>query len=295
METHQPVMLGPVLGFLEPVFDRVVVDCTLGLAGHSKEIAARLRPQGRLIALDRDEESLERARENLAGSPGRIDLVHARFSSLRSVLDRLGIDRIGGLVIDAGVSRYQLTSPDRGFSFESAHSADMRMSRSEDGPTAADIVNFSSEEEIAHILWELGEERRARRVARAIVRARPVRSTQSLADIIESVVPRTGRVRASTRSLQALRMYVNSELDEIAALLESMPALLEPGARAVFITFHSLEDRPVKRAIQAWRQQGLAETLTKHVVTPDDDELRRNPASRSAKLRALEWRSSLKH
>lgn len=289
MEWHDPVLLEQVLHWLAPGPDSVVAEGTVGLGGHSRRIAAALTGSGRLIGLDRDEQSLAKARENLADLAGRITLVHAKFSTLRAVLDGLQIAAVNGLLIDCGVSRYQLTAPDRGFSFDSAASLDMRMNQSEDCPTAADIVNFGSEQEIARILYELGEERRGRTVARAIVRARPIRSTQSLAEVIESVVARAGRVRGSTRSLQALRIYVNQELEEIEALVGQLDRVLAPGARAVFITFHSLEDRIVKRGFQAWHKQGRARVLTKHVVVPGPEEMRRNPASRSSKLRALEW------
>ncbi|MBL8292723.1 MAG: 16S rRNA (cytosine(1402)-N(4))-methyltransferase RsmH [Bryobacterales bacterium] len=289
MDWHEPVLLEEVLHWLALGPDSVVAEGTVGLGGHSRPIAEALTGSGRLIGLDRDAQSLAKARENLADLAGRITFVHARFSTLRSVLDELRIAAVNGLLIDCGVSRYQLTSPDRGFSFDSAASLDMRMNQSEDCPTAADIVNFGSEKEIARILYELGEERRGRTVARAIVRARPIRSTQSLAEVIESVVARAGRVRGSTRSLQALRIYVNSELEEVEALVGQLEKILAPGARAVFITFHSLEDRIVKRGYQAWHKAGRARVLTKHVVTPGPEEMRRNPASRSAKLRALEW------
>ena len=291
MEWHEPVLVEEVVSFLAPQPNWIMVDGTTGLGGHSRRIAELLTAGGRLISLDRDAQSLEIAKTNLADvAAGRIEFVHSRFSRLRQVLDSLGVEAVNGLLVDCGVSRYQLTSRERGFSFESDAVADMRMDQSEDTETASDIVNFGSEEEIARILFELGEERRARRVARAIVRARPIRSVHSLADVIESVVARAGRVRGSTKSLQALRIHVNSELEELDALLSSLDKILAPGARVVFITFHSLEDRPVKRWFQSWHKQGRAQVLTKHVVTPGEEEIRRNPAARSAKLRALEWR-----
>ncbi|MCC6585427.1 MAG: 16S rRNA (cytosine(1402)-N(4))-methyltransferase RsmH [Bryobacterales bacterium] len=290
MQWHEPVLVEEVLSYLAPQPHWTLVDGTAGLGGHSRRLAQLLTDGGRLISIDRDAQSLEIAKSNLADVAGRITFVHSRFSRLRQVLDSLGVEAVNGLLVDCGVSRYQLTSPGRGFSFDSDAVADMRMDQSENTETASDIVNFGSEEEIARILFELGEERRARRVARAIVRARPIRSVHSLADVIESVVARAGRVRGSTKSLQALRIYVNSELDELDALLSSLDKILAPGARVVFITFHSLEDRPVKRWFQSWHKQGRAQVLTKHVVTPGEEEIRRNPAARSAKLRALEWR-----
>jgi 16S rRNA (cytosine1402-N4)-methyltransferase len=289
MESHEPVLLEPVLEVLSPNWGGTLVDATTGLGGHSLAIAERLTGEGRLIAIDRDPESLAKSRERLSAFSSRVTFVNAKFSELRKVLDSLAIATIDGLLADFGVSRFQLTAAHRGFSFESSESLDMRMSQSEDTPTASELVNFGSEEEIARVLWELGEERRARRAARAIVRARPIRSTQRLADIIESAIPRTGRIRSSTRSLQALRMYVNSELEQIEELMRVIPACLASGARAAVIAFHSLEDRIVKRQFMQWRNDGRAQILTKHVVTPGEEEMWRNPASRSARLRALQW------
>jgi 16S rRNA (cytosine1402-N4)-methyltransferase len=291
MPWHDPVLLDEALTWLNVQPHSIICDATTGLGGHSLRIVPQLTGGGRLIALDRDAQSLAIARERLALWQDRITFVNARFSTLPSLLPSLGVAALDGLLVDCGVSRFQLTDPARGFSFDSDSSLDMRLNPAEGGPSAADIVNFASEHEIARILLELGEERRGRKVARAIVRARPVLSTKHLAEVIESVVPRMGRLRGSTRSLQALRIYVNAELDELQTLLQHLDRLLAPGARAVFISFHSLEDRLIKQSFQHWRQAGHAQVLTKHVVTPGKEELARNPASRSAKLRALEWRA----
>lgn len=291
MPDHVPVMLDEVESYLDVQPDSIVVDCTTGLAGHSAAIAARLTGGGRLIARDRDPESLEIARERLKEFGDRVILDPGRFSELRDALVRLGFPAADRVLVDCGLSMYQLKTPQRGFSILEEGPLDMRMSRSDEGPSAGDIVNFYSEQDIARIL-EAGEERRARRIARAIVRARPVRSTKELSGIIRQALPameRSGRIHPATLSFQALRMAVNAELEELDALLGALPEVLRrPGGRAVFITFHSLEDRPVKQAFQRLARSGDARLLTRHVVTPTEEEVRRNAAARSAKLRALE-------
>ncbi len=291
MTDHIPVMLDEVIEYLDLKPGSIVVDCTTGLGGHAAAIAARLTGGGRLIARDRDEESLEIARERLKDFGDRVTFDPGRFSGLRESLARLDIPVADRVLVDCGISMHQLKTPQRGFSFLEEGLLDMRMSRKEEGPSAGDIVNFFSEQDIAQILLA-GEERRARRIARAIVRARPVRSTKELSGIIRQALPsmeRGGRIHPATLCFQALRMAVNAELEELDALLGALPEVLRrPGGRAVFITFHSLEDRPVKRAFQGIARRGEAHLLTRHVVTPSEEEVRRNPAARSAKLRALE-------
>jgi len=190
-------------------------------------------------------------------------------------------------VADLGVSRYQLTDPGRGFSFQSEGPLDMRMDQSV-GTTAADLVNHSAEKAIADWIYQLGEERRARKIARAIVRARPVRSTLHLADVVERAVPRTGPLHPATRTFMALRMVVNREQEELDALLERAPRMVKPGGRIVMISFMSLEDRKVKESFRELARAGKAVLLTKKPVTPGEREVRENPPSRSAKLRAIE-------
>jgi 16S rRNA (cytosine1402-N4)-methyltransferase len=194
---------------------------------------------------------------------------------------------VDGLLADLGVSRYQLTDAERGFSLMHEGPLDMRMDRRQQ-TSAAEIVNFSAEKALADLIYQLGEERRARRIARAIVRSRPIRSTAHLAQVVETAVPRTGRLHPATLTFMALRLAVNEEQGELDALLEQTPRLLAGGGRAVVISFMSLEDRRVKQAMQAWRRDGIAKILTKHVITPTEREVEQNPASRSAKLRAAE-------
>jgi 16S rRNA (cytosine1402-N4)-methyltransferase len=194
---------------------------------------------------------------------------------------------VDGLLADLGVSRYQLTDSHRGFSLAADGPLDMRMDRSQD-LTADDIVNHTAEKALADLIYQLGEERRARRIARAIVRARPIRSTLHLARVVEQAAPRISRLHPATQTFMALRLAVNGELDELDRLLETAPDLVKPGGRMVVITFMSLEDRKVKQSFQGLARAGRCVLLNKHVVRPKDEEVRENPASRSAKLRAIE-------
>jgi 16S rRNA (cytosine1402-N4)-methyltransferase len=281
---HYPVMLAETLEYLAVRPDGTYVDATTGLGGHTGAIARRLTT-GHIIAADRDPESLELARQSTLDVADRIRFVHARFSQLREAVDC----QADGLVADLGVSRYQLTTAERGFSLMSEGPVDMRMDRSS-GTPAADLVNYASEQEIADLLFYLGEERRSRKISRAIVRARPIRDTLHLANVIERAVPRTGAIHPATKTFMALRLAVNEEQQELDTLLSAAPDLVKPGGRIVMLTFMSLEDRKVKQAFQSLARAGRAKILTKHVVTPGEEEIRSNPPSRSAKLRAVEMK-----
>jgi 16S rRNA (cytosine1402-N4)-methyltransferase len=283
---HYSVMLGESLEYLAIRTDGVYLDATAGLGGHTRAIAKRLTT-GYVIAADRDADSLERAKQNSADLADRIRFIHSPFSGLAVALASLGVDRVSGLLADLGVSRYQLTDPERGFSLMQEGPLDMRMDRSQE-TSAADIVNFTAEKALADLIYQLGEERRARRIARAIVRSRPIRSTAHLAQVIEAAVPRTGRLHPATLTFMALRLAVNDEQGELDALLDTAPRMVASGGRIVTISFMSLEDRKVKQAMQAWRRDGIAQILTKHVVAPSEQEVAENPPSRSAKLRAAE-------
>ncbi len=285
---HVPVMPEEVLDYLAIQPGSTVVDATAGLGGHTGRIAARLST-GRIFSCDRDGESIELARANTTAWSDRITFVRTKFSSLRSALAELGVGKINGLIADLGVSRYQLTDPERGFSLSAEGPPDMRMDRTQE-LTAADFLNFHSEKDLADLIYQYGEERRARQIARAVVRARPIRSSRHLAQVVESVVRRTGRIHPATQTFQALRMAVNSEPSELDALLESGPELLDHGGRFVVLTFMSLDDRKVKTSFRELARQNRATLLTRHVVTPSDTEVMANPASRSAKLRALEMK-----
>ena len=285
MPTHFPVMLAESLEYLAIKPDGRYLDCTAGLGGHTAAIAAELTQGGKLIANDRDPQSLEMARQNAAKFADRIEFRQGSFSELAS--SQLAGSDLDGLLADLGVSRYQLTDPERGFSFQAEGPLDMRMDQSR-GMTAAELLNHSAEKAIADWLYQLGEERRARKIAGAIVRARPIRSTLHLAGVVERAAPRTGPLHPATRTFMALRMVVNREQEELDALLKAAPGMMKPGGRIVIISFMSLEDRKVKESFRKLKQQGRAVILTKKPVTPGEQEIRENPPSRSAKLRAAE-------
>ena len=288
---HVPVLLDEVMEYLNVRPGGVVADATLGLAGHSSEIARRLGPKGTLIAFDRDPEAMKLAKarlDELAAELGSemptVKLVPKAFSEAANEIDPGSLD---GLLADIGVSSLQLDEAHRGFSFRSDGPLDMRMD-TRTGETAEQVVNQEDENELADLIYEFGEERRSRRIARAIVRARPITTTAELARVVSAVAPsmKGDKIHPATRTFQALRIRVNNELGEIKTLLESAPSLLKPGGRLVVISFHSLEDRIVKDAFRDAGRNKIFEVLTKKPVIAGEEEERRNPRSRSAKLRA---------
>jgi 16S rRNA (cytosine1402-N4)-methyltransferase len=286
---HFSVLLAESLEYLAIQPNGVYVDMTAGLGGHTRAIAERLT-SGRVIACDRDAESLEMARRNTAPFAERIRYFHGRFSQLPEALAEDGgpaAASVDGVLADLGVSRYQLASGERGFSLMQDGPLDMRMNR-QDELTAANYVNELSEKDLADLIYQYGEERRSRRISRAIVRARPILTTCRLAQVIEEAVPRTGRIHPATQTFMALRLKVNGEFEELDELLRIVPGVLKPGGRFVVLTFMSTEDRKVKHAFQGEAKAGRGVILTKHVVKPSAQEVFENPASRSSKLRALQ-------
>jgi 16S rRNA (cytosine1402-N4)-methyltransferase len=283
---HYPVLLQESLEYLAVKPDGIYVDVTAGLGGHTGAIAQRLT-NGLVIACDRDGESLEIARRNTAEWAERIRYFQGAFSRLPQALASFGVLKVDGVLADLGVSRHQLSEGERGFSIMQDGPLDMRMDRSQ-GVSAAEFVNELPEKALADLIYEFGEERRSRRISRAIVRARPIYTTGRLAQVVEQAVPRTGRIHPATQTFMALRLKVNEEFDELEALLRSAPERLNAGGRFVVLTFMSTEDRKVKRAFQALAAAGRARILTKHVIRPSEEELSENAASRSAKLRAIE-------
>jgi 16S rRNA (cytosine1402-N4)-methyltransferase len=279
-------MPAEVLEYLAIRPDGVYLDATAGMGGHTALIAEKLTT-GVVIANDRDPDSLEMARRNTAAFADRIRFHHGRFRSLAEAIEEAGFERVDGLVADLGVSRYQLLEPQRGFSFLMEGPLDMRLDQTT-GMTAADLVNHTAEKALADLIYQLGEERRARKVARAIVRARPIRSTLHLADVVQRAVPRTGKLHPATKTFMALRMAVNEEPTELDALLRTGPGLVARGGRMVVISFMSIDDRKVKERFRELGREGRARILTKHPLPPSEEEVARNPASRSAKFRALE-------
>jgi 16S rRNA (cytosine1402-N4)-methyltransferase len=285
---HVPVLLRETLEYLAVKPEGVYLDASAGPGGHTAAIAARLTT-GWVIANDQDAETLELARGNTAQWAGRIRFHQGRFSELKSALRAHGVGRVDGLLADLGASRFQLLDAERGFSLSVDGPLDARMDRSR-GMTAGDLINTRSEREIGDLLFRLAEERRARRIARAIVRARPISSTLDLARVVEAVAPRTRRLHPATLTFLALRRAVNREAEELEALLELAPELVASGGRVVVISFMSLEDRRVKECFRDLARQGRAALLTRKVVRPSEEEVRSNAASRSAKLRALEMK-----
>jgi 16S rRNA (cytosine1402-N4)-methyltransferase len=283
---HYPVMLKESLEYLAIRPDGIYVDVTAGLGGHTSAIAERLE-SGVVIACDRDAESLDIARARTASRAERIRFFCGPFSKLSESLEENGVELVDGVLADLGASRYQLSSAERGFSLMEDGPLDMRMDRSQ-GVTAADLVNELPEKALADLIYQLGEERRSRRISRAIVRARPILTTGRLVGVIEEAVPRTGRIHPATQTFMALRLKVNEELEELEKLLRTAPERIRPGGRFVVLTFMSTEDRKVKQAFQSLARAGRATILTKHVVRPSEEEIAENAASRSAKLRAVE-------
>jgi 16S rRNA (cytosine1402-N4)-methyltransferase len=290
---HVPVLLEEVLEYLNVRPGGMICDATLGLAGHSSEIAKRLGGKGKLIGFDRDPEAMELARAKLeevkaelGDAMPEVVFEPRAFSEASSVIAPRSLD---GLFADFGVSSLQLDEAHRGFSFRSDGPLDMRQD-TRSGETAEQVVNQEDENELADLIYEFGEERRSRRIARAIVRARPIRSTAELAQIISAAAPsmKGDKIHPATRTFQALRIRVNNELGEIQSLLNSAGSLLKPGGRLVLISFHSLEDRRVKDAFREASRTKEFEVLTKKPVVASEQEQMRNPRSRSAKMRAAE-------
>ena len=294
---HVSVLLKEAIDFLAIRRGGTYIDATLGLGGHSLEIAKRLGPQGHLIGFDKDTNALELARQRLSGIGGdnrpegypKITLLHSSYAEVSQHVPPASAD---GLLADLGVSSLQFGNAARGFSFQADGPLDMRMDPQGER-TADQVVNRMREEDLANVIYEFGEERRSRRIARAIVRARPIRSTAHLAQVISAALRsmNTGahqRIHPATLSFQAIRIFVNHELDDLKALLEAAPKVLKPGGRLVVISFHSLEDRIAKDALRDGAKAGIYEVLTKKPLTATEEEIDRNPRSRSAKMRAAE-------
>ena len=264
------------------------LDATLGLGGHALEIVRRLTT-GRLVGMDRDAQALEIARERLKDYQEKVTLVHANFSKVDEVVRELGLPLLDGVLADLGVSSMQLDTAERGFSFRFAGPLDMRMDLDE-ATAAVDIVNETAEKELADLLYQLGEERDSRRIARVIVRARPIRDTQHLATIVAGARTSRGRqkLHPATKTFLALRIAVNRELEALGQFLDRVPATLSPNGRWVVLSYHSLEDRLVKQQFQRLSREGVLRVLTRHVERPSDAEVAANPRARSAKLRAAE-------
>jgi 16S rRNA (cytosine1402-N4)-methyltransferase len=282
---HVPVMPAEVLAYLSPRPGQIIMDATAGGGGHARLIAEQLGPNGRLIGLDQDPAMLDLARPRVADYP--VTLVHSNFDQLRNVLNQQEISAVDGVLADLGVCSDQLDDAERGLSFQQAGPLDMRLNPAE-GEPASSFVNRMNERDLADLFWKYGEERFSRRISKKIVEVRrrtPIETTEQLAELIRRCVPRPrGRqIDPATRVFQALRIAVNDELGALDRFLAALPSCLKSGGRAVIISFHSLEDRRVK---QAFRDRNRWQVLTKKPIQASEDELRRNPRARSAKLRA---------
>lgn len=293
---HEPVLLSEVLELLAPAGGQTIIDCTVGRAGHASAIAERLGPEGLLIGLDVDPRNLDYAKERLSAGPCPVRLFHANFAELPDVLAQAGIAQVDGILTDLGVSTNQLFESPYGLSFAQSMPLDMRLD-SRLSRSAADYVNTMREDDLANVLYNLAQERYSRRIARKIGEARrlsPIRTTEQLADAVRSAVPPRyvagEKIDPATRTFLALRMLVNREMENLAALLETGPKALRPGRRMAVISFHSMEDRLVKQAFRSAEQAGLVAILTKKPISVSDEEAGRNPRSRSSKLRVAQKR-----
>ncbi len=290
MIEHIPVLLNDVTEYLNCIRDKVIVDCTIGEGGHAAKILGNLGPSGILLGIDEDQDALVAARGRLATFGERVILVWDNFLHLEEILREKGIEKVDGILFDLGVSSLQLNRRERGFSFLREGSLDMRMDQTQK-IDASHIVNNLAYKELANIIYELGEKRWAKRIARAIVRKRekgPVTTTTQLARIIERAVPYRGRIHPATRTFLALRIKVNRELENLREALPQAVDSLKKKGRISIISYHSLEDRIAKNSFKEFARQGRLKILTKKPITPKEEEVRINPRSRSAKLRVGE-------
>jgi 16S rRNA (cytosine1402-N4)-methyltransferase len=289
MTIHVPVMLHEVMELLQLRPDGTYIDATLGTGGHAEAVLHKLKG-GKMLGIDRDPQMLERARERLAEFGDRLVVLEGNFADIDRLHAVSGLPLADGMVADLGISSIQLEDASRGFSFDRPGPLDMRMDV-RGSLTAAELVNRSRERDLADVIFRLGEERHSRRIARAITEARPIQTTTSLAQVVMRAIPfRAGRhhQHPATRTFLALRLAVNQELDNLGRFLAKALSVLSPQGRIVILSFHSLEDRLAKQAFQEWRSKGLVRILTRKPLRPTEEEVRANPRSRSAKLRAAE-------
>ncbi len=292
---HIPVMLAEVIEYLKLAPGQTIVDATMGTGGHSLEILKRITPGGRLIGIDRDEDSLEICRQRLSEFKDSCEFAHANFSDLDQVLAGLGIDSIDGIVFDLGISTYQLKDAQRGFSFQDEGPLDMRLDKSS-YISAYDLVNNLNENEISHMLWSFGQERWHNRIAHLLVEERkvtPIATTRQLADLVARAIPHRYRrsyyrIHPATRTFQAVRIAVNRELEILESAIKKAVAILKKQARICVISFHSLEDRVIKHTFRALKADGIIDIITAKPLTPTASEIEKNPSSRSSKFRAAQ-------
>lgn len=295
VDFHVPVMLHEVIDYLKLAPGQVIVDATMGTGGHSLEILKKITPGGRLIGIDRDEDSLAICRQRLSEFEGSCVFVHANFSDLDQVLEKLGIKNIDGIVFDLGISTYQLKDAQRGFSFQEEGPLDMRLDKAS-YISAYDLVNNLNEDELSNMLWNFGQERWHNRIARLLIEERslrPIATTKQLATLVMRAIPHRYRrsyyrIHPATRTFQAVRIAVNRELEILESAVKKAVAILNKQARICVISFHSLEDRVVKHTFRALDTDGVIDIITAKPLTPTLGEIDRNPSSRSSKLRVAQ-------
>jgi 16S rRNA (cytosine1402-N4)-methyltransferase len=290
---HNPVMLKEVIDYLNLKTGQTIVDATIGLGGHSLEILKNIMPGGRLIGIDRDQESLDMAKENLGNFGDACEFIHSNFTDIDKVLENLNIKKIDGVLFDLGLSSFQLGNPERGFSFQNEGPLDMRLDRNS-YISAYDLLNNLNEEEISALLWNFGQERWHNRIARYLVQERqkhPIATTKELSNIVIQAIPykyRNYRIHPATRTFQAVRIAVNRELETLETGLKKAVEFLSRGGRICVISFHSLEDRVVKFGFRQLATNNAVNIVTPKPLTPQPSEVRDNSSSRSAKLRVAE-------
>ena len=293
---HIPVLYKPILELFEAKPDMVYLDCTAGRGGHASLVADQLGKNGHVIALDTDPDNAIYTQDRLASSACKVDVLHRNFAQARMTLDELGLEGVDLLLADLGFASNQMDDPERGFTFQADGPLDMRLNPNLP-TTAADIVNLTPEQDLANILFQLGEEKLSRRIAKKIVQIRqqePIKNTLALSELVSQCYPpsqrgRRARIHPATRTFMALRIAVNEELQALERLLNDLPKLMNPNGVACIISFHSLEDRRVKQRFLQLDQQDIAKRLTRKPIIAEDNEIRQNPRSRSAKLRAARF------
>jgi len=294
--SHIPVLLEEVIRVMEPKPGDLIIDSTLGGGGHASELAKRVGLSGTLLGIDWDADAVERAEKTLRSlALGHLAIVQGNYAELSAVLAKEKLPKADGLLLDLGLSSDQLADSGRGFSFEGDEPLDMRYDPKSGNPSAAEVVNGTREEELADIIFRYGEERNARRIAKAIVEARrkkKILRTSDLVAVIAGVIPKHGKVHPATKTFMALRIFVNRELENLETILEKLPAVVRRGGKVAIITFHSLEDRIVKKRFQELVKSGRATLLNKKPIIPTREEIFKNPRSRSAKLRAIQLLSN---
>lgn len=291
--SHIPVLLEEVIRVVEPKPGDFVIDGTLGAGGHARELVKRIRPSGTFLGMDWNADAVAGAKETFADTPTKhLTLQQGNYAELPAVLANGKFAKADVLLLDLGLSSDELESSGRGFSFAGDEPLDMRYAPESGNPSAAEVVNGAREEELADIIFRYGEERNARRIAKAIVAARrkeKILRTSELVRVIASVAPRSGKANPATRTFMALRIFVNRELENLETVLGVLPSIVKPGGKVAIITFHSLEDRIVKKRLQELVKSGKAALLNKKPIIPTREEILKNPRSRSAKLRAIRF------